>query len=225
MKKHSRKKKDPVTAETPLTFREKRFVDALFMTTPPFNGSEAARAVGFSETSCRVQAVRLLTKDNVQAAIKSRQADMDKQSAVTREQWLKKAERFYYADVRKMIDEHGNVLAIPEMGDNEASLIAGFEIVEEFTQVERVDGKKKAEQTGYTKKFKLVDPMKAHEYYGKIRGFINDEIPENDEALKSLTIAFVNSKGERVDPKTIGHTRPTRVIEHRLDGPPFKLAR
>ena len=43
-----------------LTLRERKFVDALFFTTPLFNGAESARVAGFSKASCQVQAVELL---------------------------------------------------------------------------------------------------------------------------------------------------------------------
>ena len=172
-----------------LTAREQRFVDAFFLTTPIFNGSEAARAVGISTASCRVQAVRWLTKTNVKAAIDQRKRELEEASKITREDWLKKAERFYHGDVRKIFDAHGNVLDIPDLADNEAALIAGIEFVEEFAQVEQANGKRSAEHTGYTKKVKLVDPIKAHEYYGKITGFyVEKKEISMDATLEELVL-------------------------------------
>lgn len=189
-------KKPAVTAETPLTFREKRFIDALFMTEPPFNGAAAARKAGFSKKSCRVQAFNLLTKCNVKAEIEKRQVEIEKQSEVTRDQWLKKGARFYHADVRKIVDDHGNAIPLSDLDDNEAAMIAGIELVEEFTQVEKKDGIKKAEHTGYTKKFKLVDPMKAHEYYGKIRGYIKGDESPIPPAPINLNVTLTLKPGE-----------------------------
>lgn len=187
MKKRTRDKR--------LTPRELKFIDALFMTTPIFNGSEAARAVGVSTASCRVQAVRWLTKANVKAAIEQRKRELEEASKITREAWLKKAERFYHGDVRKIFDAHGNVIAIPDLDDNEAALIAGIEFVEEFTQVEKADGKKATEHTGYTKKVKLVDPIKAHEYYGKITGFYTEKTKlELGASLEELVMASMKER-------------------------------
>ena len=56
-------------------------------------------------------------------------------------------------------------------------------------------------------------------------GYITDEPPETDKALKSLTVVFVNSKGERVD---VGLNRPAkenRLIEHQPDAPGVKFVR
>ena len=161
----------------PLTIRERRFVEALFHTTPPLNGSEAARAVGVSVKSCRVQAVKWLTKSNIQAAVDKRKQEIEQQDKVTRDEWLKKGRRFYRGDVRKLFDAQGNPIDIPNLGDNEAALIEGFEVVEDFTKVKKnEEGTEQAVCTGYTKKFKLVSPIKAHEYYGKILGYYADKI-------------------------------------------------
>ena len=86
----------------PLTFRERKFVDAYFRTTPIFNGAAAARAIGSSETSCRVQAVRLLIKDNIRAEIQARTGEYQQETQMTRTEWLRKVRRLYDAEVRKL---------------------------------------------------------------------------------------------------------------------------
>ena len=50
--------------------------------------------------------------------------------------------------------------------------------------------------------------------YGKMMGFINDDPPEKDDALKCLNVVFVNSKGEPVDVNLHVPAKSTRVIEH-----------
>ncbi|MBK5283031.1 MAG: terminase small subunit [Nitrospiraceae bacterium] len=183
-----------------LTYRERQFVDALFLTTPVMNGAEAARAVGFSVASCRVQAVRLLTKDNVQAAIEQRKQEIEKKAEITRDEWLKKGRRFYHGDVRKLFDAHGNPINIPSLGDNEASLIEGFEMVEDFTKVKKNEtGEEQAVCTGYTKKFKLVSPLRAHEYFGKILGYYADKV-EHSGTL-TLEQAVMASMAPETKPK------------------------
>ncbi len=184
----------------PLTFRERKFVDAYFRTTPIFNGAEAARAIGCSEKSCRVQAVRLLTKDNVMAEIQARQVEYQQETQITRAEWLRKVRRLYDADVRKLFDAHNNPIDIPLLGDNEALLIEGFEVVEDFTKVKDNRGREQAVCTGYTKKIRHAKPKDVLAFVGKALGYMTDEPPEpEDQALKSLQIVFVNSKGERVD--------------------------
>lgn len=69
----------------PLTYRERKFVDALFLTTPVMNGAEAACAVGFSPASAPVLACRLLMKVNVKAAIEARRAEIEQRNEITKE--------------------------------------------------------------------------------------------------------------------------------------------
>ena len=132
-----------------------------------------------------------------------------------------------------MYDPFGNPVEPYLLERGERMAIAGFEFTEDFIGVRGRTKKKDGDDSddtkqmaaGYTKKYKHVDRHKYLTTYAKMLGYITDDPPETDDSLKSLTVAFVNSKGERVDPKTIEHTRPTRVIEPQPDGPGFKLVR
>lgn len=197
-------------AQVPLTFRERKFVDAMFKTEPPFNGAEAARVAGYSKAGAAVQAVRMLIKANVEAEIKKRRAAIEAQFDITRDRWVRRGLQFFHGNVKKMFDEHNNVIDIPLLGDNEAALIAGFEIVEDFTKVKKANGTEDAVPTGYTKKFKLVDPLKAQEYVGKMMGYIDDDPPESDKSLKSIQIVFVNAAGTNVQ---VNLAKPPAVVQ------------
>lgn len=206
MKKGERK--PPVTAETPLAPREIQFLDAWFMTQPPFNGAEAARVVGYSVNCAKIQAVRMLTKVNLRAEIKRRHLAISKAAELTREQWLKKGvDEFYHGNIKKMFDVHNNVLDIPLMDDREVAMIEGFEIVEDYTKVKKANGTEDAVPTGYTKKFKLTPPIKRHEYVGKICGFISDEPIKIDLSGLSINIAFVDAVGEPVNVTPVKSTQ------------------
>mgnify|MGYP001573286471 CR=1 FL=1 len=216
MKLKKGEKKPPVTAETPLTPREIQFLDAFFMSEPPFNGAEAARVVGYSSKCAKFQAVRMLTKVNLKAEIERRHLAIAAAAELTMEQWLKKGvDEFYHGSIKKMFDEHNNVLDIPLMHDREVAMIEGFEIVEDFTKVRNANGTEAAVPTGYTKKFKLTPPIKRHEYIGKICGFITDKPLPVDPSLKSLTVVFVNAQGKPVDVNFNPHTRQISRVDEK----------
>ena len=103
--------------------------------------------------------------------------------------------------MRKLFDAHNNPIDIPLLGDNEAMLIEGFDVVEDFTKVKKnQDGQEQAVCTGYTKKIRYTKPKDVVEFVGKVMGYITDDPPEpEDKALKSLRVVFVNSNGEQVD--------------------------
>lgn len=154
----------------PLKLRERQFVDALFKTTPPMNGSEAARMVGVSMKSCRVTASKWLTNPNIQDAIEKRRQEIEKKAEITKEQWIAKMRGFFHADVRKMFTGPGNALDIHELGDNEALMVEGYELVENFEKVGD-----KAEHVGYTKKVKLTPKLKAMLEFGKVMGWYTEK--------------------------------------------------
>lgn len=177
----------------PLKLRERQFVDALFRTTPPMNGAEAARMVGVSVASCRVQASKWLTKSNIRAEIEKRRQELEKQSLVTREQWLKKMEHFFRADVRKMFDQFGNPIEIPQLGDDEAVLVEGFEFCEDFTKVKKGSGETDAVATGYTKRIKLTPRIKALLEFGKVMGFYTEkQTIEHTFSLEDLVLGSMD---------------------------------
>jgi phage terminase small subunit len=160
----------------PLTYRERKFVDALFLTKPPMNGTEAARVAGFSKVGASVQAVRMLRKVNIQAAIEKRKQAAETVAGVTKTQWENKVKRLFHGDVRKLFDAHNNPIDISLLGDNEALMIEGFEVVEDFTKVKNnEEGTEHAVCTGYTKKIKYTKSREALEFVGKVLGYYTEK--------------------------------------------------
>ena len=113
----------------PLTFREQQFVEKYFETN--FNGAEAARLAGYSTKAAKVQAARLLTRANLLLAIDARKKEHQQKISISREEWMRKVRCLHDADVRKLFDAHNNPIDIPLLGDNEAMLIEGFDVVED----------------------------------------------------------------------------------------------
>jgi phage terminase small subunit len=197
----------------PLTLREEKFVDALFMNN--FNGADAARIAGFSKTGAKVQAVRLLTKANLRAEIEARKLQLREATGITCDEWMKKVRRLFDADVRKLLDEHNNPIDIPLLGDNEALIIKGFDVVEDFTKVKKnKDGTEQAVCTGYTKKVRLTEPKEILAFVGKVMGYIReDQEPDpDDKAKRSLRVTFVSPKGKQIQ-VSIGQDGQRRLVQ------------
>lgn len=112
------------------------------------------------------KASRLMRRGNMKARVIELTAPVIAQTRLTAERWQLELDRCALGDVRKMFDTHGNPLDIHALGDDEAPCVAGFEILEEF------EGRG-ADRTpiGYTRKYKLVDKLRALELAGKTRGY------------------------------------------------------
>jgi phage terminase small subunit len=68
-----------------LTARQERFVAEYAVSR---NGAAAARAAGYAHSSAKVTASRLLTKDNLQAALQARERELRRLLGTTRDQVL-----------------------------------------------------------------------------------------------------------------------------------------
>jgi hypothetical protein len=143
---------------------------------------------------------------------------------LTYARWLQEVDRVAIFDPRKLFDTHGNPIDIPALGDDEAAVIAGFEICEEFSGkgANRVP-------VGYTRKFKLVDKLKALELAGKARKFMEQDDGESDESKlkKSIQVVFVSVNDSGGNGHANGDTAvnaPTRKVTFvPAQGPPRRL--
>jgi len=114
-----------------------------------------------------------------------------------REAWLFRLMGMAFADVRKAFDTHGNAIDIPDLPDDIAPSIAGYEQVEDF------EGRGESrERVGYTKKVKLVPPLEAMRLFGEaLQWFpgqgsgklgVKAEIKDKDRTIK---IVLVKAEG------------------------------
>lgn len=183
----------------PLTFRERRFVDELLLTTPPFNGTQAAIQAGYGKAGAAVEASRLLRKPKIQAAIAARKAQIEQQNDVSKDQFDQKVRRLFHGDVRKLFDEHGNPIDIPNLGDNEALMIEGFEVVEDFTTVKnQEEGTEHAVCTGSTKKIKYTKPREALEFVGKVLGYYVEKPKVDAHLTVEFLVGLIQTKAPKV---------------------------
>ncbi len=144
-----------------------------------------------------VQACELHKNPKVALRINELQERMVSRCLMSKQQWLEKLDLMCRADVRKIFNAQGHVKEIHELADEEAAIIAGIEVEENFAKVGD-----KVEHVGYIKKIKLVTPDKTHMNYGKARGWLKDE-EERKGDNNSVTINyFTLEEGNHVDSTT-----------------------
>ena len=148
----------------------------------PGNSLSDAYRIAFQPKHCSPKTInekasRLRKTDKVEARVKILVAPVIQTAQLTYARWLQEVDRVAICDPRKLFDTHGNPIDIPNLGDEEAPVIAGFEITEEFSGkgADRVP-------VGYTRKFKLVDKLKALELAGKARKFMEQDDGESDNS-------------------------------------------
>ena len=173
-----------------------------------------------SAASVAVKASELIARGKIRVMIKELSAPIDMKVRQTREEFLNMLEAVTYFDPRKMFDSQGNLLQIQDMPFAERMAVAAYAIAKVFNRGKSATGFEDAVQIGLRRKIKFVDRFKFAVTYGKMMGFITDEPAEDpDRMLKSLTVVFVNSKGEPVDVNLNRSPKPAPVVVH--DPPPI----
>lgn len=176
-----------MTTPPKLTAKQEAFCRAII--TEP-DQSAAYRSV-YSTKNCTAKTVneaasRLMANCKVVARVAALQQAISAAALMEKQEWLERVTKIARADVRKMFDQHGNPVEIPDLDSNEAAAVAGFEFYEEF---EGTEGERKA--VGVTKKYKLVDRIRALELVGKAYRYLGDDNPKLPQ-VNHLTLNQTN---------------------------------
>ncbi len=162
--------------------------------------------------SIHENASRLMADAKVKARIQELMAPVVAKVQVTKDQWIDKMQSFFHADVRKMFTGPGDLIEIHELGDHEAVMVKGFELVENFEKVGN-----KAEHVGYTKKVKLESKLKAMLELGKVMGWYQEA--QKLPPAKGLVIVIQRDAPAVTQTKTIDVTpkniKPTGTTQHK----------
>lgn len=149
-----------------LTEKQERFCQE-WMLDP--NTTQAYMRAGYSVKSPKAAAVeghKLLKNPNIQKRIAELKAAAAKDFEITRNDIIRRYLRYVDQDIRKYYNEDGTLKPIHELDDDAAAALAGVETDELF----EMQGKKKV-FTGYSRKIKRWDAVRALEGLVKVLGF------------------------------------------------------
>jgi len=153
-----------------------------------FNATQAAIRAGYSAKSAKQIGSRLLTRDDVKAAIspKREEAVAERAEAINRmvlsaERTRLEIARIAYFDPRRMFDKDGRPLALTELDDDTAAAVAGLEVTEEY------EGQGEDRRlVGHVKKWKLADKNAALDKAAKIIGLYEKDNEQTRPMLRPL---------------------------------------
>ena len=148
-----------------------RFVDEYLI---DFNATAAyMRVPGMTQNarSAAAQASNLLTKPNVQIAIKERTAAVRSRLELTKDNVIRELTRIALFDIRKLYRDDGTLKHPHELDDDTAAAVTQIEVTEEFSG--RGEDR---EHIGTTKKVKLVDKKASVELAMKHLGLMTERI-------------------------------------------------
>lgn len=148
-----------------------------------FNGSRAARAVGASEKTAKVQASRWLTFDNVQAELQRIQAARAKKLDVSAERVLNELARIGFARIDHVLSFDENGVHLKDSAElDEDALAAVAEVTHQV--IRETDQEGKTVDRG-TVRLKLHDKKGSLELLGRHLALFKDKIEvSTDEKLQ-----------------------------------------
>lgn len=141
--------------ETGLQEAQERFADEYLI---DFNATEAYRRAGYKAKgqAAAAAASRLLTDEKVQAYLAGKKQALLKRTDTDQEATLRRLAHLALGDRRRLFNSDGSLKAMHELSEEDASMIAGIEIVELF-----IGKGEKREAIGTTKKIKLINGLDA----------------------------------------------------------------
>lgn len=141
----------------------------------------------------RNSATKLAHNPKIKARVAELMEPVIQNALLTKERWLQEVVNCALFDPRELFDSHGNCIEIKELPDNVAAAIAGFEQFEEF------EGRGESRKaTGYTRKFKLIDKLKALELAGKAYKFYEEGDANGSKIPHNLNITFTDRRSPHI---------------------------
>lgn len=147
-----------------LTPKQQRFCDEYLIS---FNATDAAIKAGYSKKTSYSIGQENLKKPEILAVLSKRKETLSNKLQITQEMVLEGYRKLAFYDARKFYDTDGNLISIPDLDDETAFALTGFEVMEE----KGGDGKGNQVLLGYTKKIKMSDRRGAMDSICKVLGY------------------------------------------------------
>jgi phage terminase small subunit len=147
-----------------LTAKQERFCEEYLI---DLNATQAAIRAGYSKNTANEIAAQNLAKLSIQQYLSKKKEILANKLQITQEMVLEGYRKLAFYDARKFYDSEGNLISIPDLDDETAFALTGFEVMEE----KGGDGQGHQVLLGYTKKIKMSDRKGALDSICKVLGF------------------------------------------------------
>lgn len=151
------------------------------------NGTQAAIRAGYSQDTACVIASENLRKPSIQSRISELRLSTGKSFNITRERIAQEYARIAFFDVRKIHTDDGSLKPVTEFGDDEAAVIAGIEVTDNWEK----DEEGNAFVSGQLKKVKVTDKRGALDSLVKLMGYAAPDKHEHTGADGTALIPVI----------------------------------
>lgn len=178
--------------ESGLEERQERFCEEYLI---DFNGTAAYARAGYKSkgNAAAVGAAKLLAHPKVQAYLQRRKQVLIEKTETDQEAVLKRLTYMALGDIRELFDEQGSLKSMAELTAEQASMLQGIEVFEEF------EGRgEDRRQVGFTKKIKFVNRLDAAKTLGQHFGLFIRKVEHSGPGGKPIEHAH-QQLGEILD--------------------------
>jgi len=168
-----------------LNDKQKRFCEEYLI---DLNGTQAAIRAGYSKNSANEIAAQNLAKLSILKYIQEKQKILQEKTDITREMVLEAYRKLAWYDARKFYNEDGSFKIIPDLDDETAFALTGFEVMEE----KGGNGKGQQVVLGHTKKIRMSDRKGALDGLCKVLGYNAAEKLEHSGIIQPFTESQVD---------------------------------
>lgn len=178
----------------PLNPKQERFCNEYLI---DLNATQAAIRAGYSAKTANRIGNENLSKLDIQKYIQDKKEKLAEKTNITLEMVTEGYRRLAFYDGRNFYDNTGQLKKIPDLDDETAFALTGFEIAEE-----RIETKKTKKLSFSTKKIKTSDRRSALDSLCKVLGYFAPD-----------KVANVTADGKDVIPqKTLSNNQFTKLI-------------
>lgn len=152
------------------------------------NATRAAKAAGYSQSTASAQGSRLLTNRKVQKLVDAETSKWASKCDISVEMVAEGLRKQGFYDARAFYREDGTLKSIPELDEETAFALSGFETEKLYQHY----SKGAAEEIGTVSKIKMADRTKALELLGRHLKMFTDKVEHS--GLESIAEAIAKGR-------------------------------
>jgi phage terminase small subunit len=152
-----------------------------------FNGTKAARKVGYAARNADTQASRMLATPKIRAVIDARKQKMIVKREITAERVLDEIAKLAFFDPRRLYNEFGSLIPVQELDEDVAAAVASVGTRELYAE---------GQPFGVLKNIKFADKGQNLERLGRYLKLFTDRVEHGADKDFMVTIKSILSGGK-----------------------------
>lgn len=186
-----------MASQKKLTPKQRAFVEQYLI---DLNATAAYKRAGFKSKghSAEANAAKLLKNSRVAAAIEVAMKARSERTLIGADNVLRELARIAFFDIGNALTPEGALKPLDQMDEDTRRAIAGFEVASLFEE---------GEHTGFVKKVKIADKLRALELLGKHLGLFEERIKVSGDEQNPLQLLIRRVQGSAFNPVKLQSVR------------------